>query len=259
MRTRTSDIPLFTRYAVGLAAVFLLAATPTLGGKCVKFFGMEHCPLGFSQLRLSEEGLAVTSGDEQGAAVRIETAGAASWDAWLTPIEPKLDQRMVLTFEGARPDGSKELREQVAVTRAPASREGLGGIYVKPSIHGAATYTVRGYREGVQVFEVSRVAPVREEIGGPRAPGDEQWQRLIYFPGPWRSGHGIWGDDGCTPGIDFPWPIPVRFPKGELSAPVDVVTFTPEGARYESKALGAISFEGLGMPSFVIEQEARSP
>ncbi|SET23563.1 hypothetical protein [Stigmatella erecta] len=219
---------------------------------CTRFSGMDHCALGASVLEHTDEGLTVRSKDGQGAGVRIDTAEASGWDAWLTPLEPKENSRMEMTFRGALPDGAQEVRERMAVAFSP--EQGQGALYVDPSVHGASTYTVRGYAQGKLVFEHAHVAPVREQIGEgvPSA-------QLFSFPGPWGSIHGIAGPGGCTPTLDFPWTKPIRLPDFGETAAVDLVTFEPEGVKFKSSKLGNVSVQAVGMDSFTIQREVLSP
>lgn len=219
---------------------------------CTRFSGMDHCPVGASVLESTDEGLTVKSTDGQGAGVRINTAGASGWDAWLTPLEPQPHTRMEVTFRGARADGSQEIRERMTVAFSP--KHGQGALYVDPSVHGAATYTVRGYNQGKLVFERARVAPVREDIGeGVTA------AQLLSFPGPWSSNHGIMGPGGCIPGFDFPWPKPVRFPDFKDTLAVDLVTIQPEGVKFNSSTLSDVTFQAVGLDGFTLQREVLSP
>lgn len=246
---------------LGLGVGLLLTATPSTAKDegCAWFDGLEHCPLAASALYTTNEGLVVKSEDGKTSGVRIDTGDAATWDAWLSPLEPDFDSQMTLTFIGALPEGGTEVSERVVVTR---SREtDLGAIYVDPSVHGATSYTVRGYNGGKLVFERSHVEPVQEKLNGLAGPGNVlSPSRLLSFPGPWSSSHGvIGGDGGCTPSLDFPFPRPIRFPDGRDTLAVDLVTFKPEGVSLKSRALREVSFEAVGMESFTIRKEARTP
>jgi hypothetical protein len=219
---------------------------------CTRFSGMDHCPQGATVLEHSEKGLTVKSKDGQGAGVRIDTAGASAWDSWLTPVEPRPNSRMEMTFRGARADGSEEVRERMTV--AFSAKHGQGALYVDPSVHGASTYTVRGYSQGKLVFERARVAPVRENIGeGVSA------ALLLSFPGTWSSNHGIAGPGGCIPGLDLPWPKPIRFPDFKQTAAVDLVTIQPEGVKFGSSTLSNVTFQAVGLDGFTLEREVLSP
>lgn len=251
---------------LGVGVGLLLAASPGIardatGDGCTWFSGVESCPLDASQLSATNEGLLVKSVDGKQAGVSLHLEGATGWDAWLSPLEPDANSRMLLTFIGAQPDGTSELLERVAVAHSKA--ESQGAIYVDASVHGASTYTVRGYVGGQLAFERFGVAPVPESPGGPAGlASNTQFARLVAFPGKWGSGHGvIAGPNGetCTPGLDFPFPRPVRFPDRTLSAAVDLVTFQPEGVNSKASALREVSLQGEGMQSFTLQKVARTP
>ncbi|NOK16353.1 hypothetical protein [Corallococcus carmarthensis] len=251
---------------LGLGVGLLFAATPGIardaqGEGCAWFSGVEHCPVGAAELSVTDEGLLIKSADGGPGGVSLHLEGASGWDAWLSPLEPDWNSRMLLTFIGARPDGTPELLERVVVARSKA--ENLGAIYVDPSVHGASTYTVRGYVGGELAFERFGVAPVPEAFGGPAGPGDDaKFSRLVAFPGKWGSGHGvIAGPNGetCTEGVDFPFPRPVRFPDRSLSVAVDLVTFQPEGINPKAATLREVSLQGVGLESFTLQKVARTP
>ncbi|NNC21196.1 hypothetical protein HRD49_13785 [Corallococcus exiguus] len=251
---------------LGLGVGLLFAATPgiagdTTGKGCAWFDGVESCPIDASKLSATNEGLLVESTDGKQSGVSLHLEGATGWDAWLNPLEPDGSSRMLLTFIGAQPDGTSELLERVVVARSKA--EGQGAIYVDPSVHGASTYTVRGYVDGKLAFERFGVAPVPESFGGPAGPGDDaKFSRLVAFPGKWGSGHGVVAGpngEGCTPGLDFPFPKPVRFPDHTFSVAVDLVTFRPEGVQSNSHALREVSLQGVGLQSFTLQKVARTP
>ncbi|CAM3163541.1 hypothetical protein G4177_02895 [Corallococcus sp. ZKHCc1 1396] len=251
---------------LGLGVGILLTATPVLAGDakadgCTEFSGMAHCPLAGTELHASNEGLVVKSTDGKQAGVSIDLNDATGWDAWLSPLEPDFDSRMLMTFTGALPDGSPELRERVVVARS--KQDDQGAIYVDASVHGATSYTVRGYNDGKLVFTRTGVKPVQEDFVGRAAPGGAmQLSKLVSFPGRWGSAHGVMeGPNGetCTPGLDFPSPRPVRFPDYSLSVAVQLVTFQPEGVALKSRTLREVTFQADGLESFTLQKEVRTP
>ncbi|RYZ43550.1 MAG: hypothetical protein EOO71_03055 [Myxococcaceae bacterium] len=249
------------RNALGLG--LLLAATPGFAQDskaegCLWFSGIEHCPLEATELSDSGKGLVVKSTDGKQSSVRIDLKDASGWDAWLSPLEPDADSQMFVTFVGAEPDGTPELVERMAVARS--KDEDQGALYVDASVHGATTYTVRGYNDGKLAFERFGVKPVPEALAGPGAA--TQLSRLVSFPGKWGSVHGvIEGPNGetCTPGFDFPTPRKLRFPDFEVSVAVQLVTFEAEGVSRKSRTLSEVSFQGVGLESFTFQKEARTP
>ncbi|RKG92850.1 hypothetical protein [Corallococcus terminator] len=248
---------------LGLGVGILLAATPGIasdakGEGCAWFSGIEHCPLEASELYATDKGLVVKSTDGKQSGVSIDLKDASGWDAWLSPLEPDWDSQMVLTFTGTQPDGAPELLERVIVARS--KEEDLGALYVDPSVHGASTYTVRGYNGGKLAFERFGVKPVQENLAGPG--GSAQASRLVAFPGKFSSGHSvIEGPNGetCTPGLDFPNPRPVRFPDRTFSVAVDLVTVQPEGVALKSRTLREVTLQGVGLESFTLQKEVRTP
>jgi hypothetical protein len=149
--------------------------------------------------------------------------------------------------------------EGLAVESRPELGADMKALHVDMSVTGAKSYTVRGYENGVLVYERSGVVPKPVRLVNPSGPGESgQWGMLLTFQNPIFSMHGggIMGPGGCTPGFDWRWPRELQLLGETAFFKADMVTVTAEGIKGSEFVPAGVEVETVGVPalSFVEEQ-----
>ena len=242
-----------------LMAAALLAAPRSEAADCVEFSGLRHCALEGSTLESTPERLTVNSPEGTSGGVLIDTQGSRTWDAKLDEVELQNGARVLLSLKGQLPDGSVVKLERLAVESRPELGVDMKALLVDMSATGAKSYTVRGYENGVLVYERSGVVPKPVSLVNPSGPGESAiWGMILAYNNPIFSMHGInggiAGPGGCTPGFDWRWPRELHLQDSVFKA--DLVTVTAEGISGSEAVPAGVEVETVGVPalSFVEEQ-----
>jgi hypothetical protein len=240
-----------------LMAAMLLATPRSEAAECAEFSGVRHCALGGSVLESTPERLTVYSPKGTSGGVSIDTQGSRTWDAKLDEVELRDGARVLLSLKGQREDGSVVTMEGLAVESRPELGADVKALHVDMSATGAKSYTVRGYENGVLVYERKGIAPKQVRLVNPSGPGESaSWGMLLTFRDPIFSMHGInggiYGPGGCTPGFDWRWPRELNL-GGELFK-ADMVTVTAEGIADSGFSPAGVEVETVGVSALSFTQ-----
>jgi hypothetical protein len=241
-----------------LMAAMLLATPRSEAADCVEFSGLRHCALGGSTLEATPERLSVSSPEGKSGGVLINTQGSRTWDAKLDEVELHDGARVLLSLKSQREDGSVVKEAGLAVESRPELGADMKALHVDMSASGAKSYTVRGYENGVLVYERKGIAPKPVRLVNPSGPGESaSWGMLLTFRDPIFSMHGInggiYGPGGCTPGFDWRWPRELQL--GSETFKADLVTVTAEGTTGSGASATEVEVETVGVPSLSFTRE----